>query len=407
MTQPLTTRKLLGSLLLLLLVGLNLRLSLAGFTPLVPFIQEELSLSSSTLGLATGAAVIMFGVMAPVTPVLVTRFGPDHVLAAGLVTICAGTGMRFVWTFAGMVLIGAGIGLMNVVLPAIIKRDHPHRMAVATAVYTSALNVGSAAAASSAVPLAEGLGSWRGAALITGLPALVALVVWVGYHGRGRGPAAPRPMTLGGRLWRSALAWQVTAFMALQSVLYYVVLAWLPTIYTDAGMTAAGAGAVLAVAQVGQLIGCIATPILLRGRSDLRAVSSGFALLTLVAFLGFVTAPTVAPFSFGIILGVGQGGALVCALLLIGLRSPDARTASSLSGMSQSVGYILAAAGPPLAGLLFDVSGSWTTPLLIMCALCVVEVGVGSAAGRDRALAPVADDATATRGRDPHLEAST
>ncbi len=381
-SQP-RLRSLLGSLLLLILVGLNLRLTLAGFTPLVPLIQAESAVSSSVLGLATGVAVVMFGLMAPLTPMLVLRFGPDRVLTLGLFAICVGTGVRFVSIFAGMILIGAGIGLMNVVLPAIVKRDFPARMAVATAVYTSALNVGSAAAATGVVPLAEAVGGWRVAAAITGVPAVVALIVWVVLRGRTT-RTAPAPARLGGALLRSGLAWQVTAFMALQSLLYYFVLAWLPTIYLDAGLSHSRAAAVLAIAQVGQLVGCIATPVLIKHRTDLRAICSGFAIVTLLAFLGFVTVPMASPFGFAFVLGIGQGGALVCALLLIGVRTPDARTAGSLSGMAQSVGYVVAATGPPVAGLIFDRTGSWSTPLLIMCVLCVIEAVVGVLAGRDR-----------------------
>lgn len=381
---------LLGALALLFLVGLNLRLTLAGFTPLVPLVQAESSTSSTMLGLATGSAVVMFGLMAPLTPTLVARFGPDRVLAAGLLGICVGTGLRFSSIFAGMVLIGAGIGLMNVVLPAIVKRDFPHRIAIATAVYTSALNVGSAVAAIGVVPLAQSLGSWRVAALISGVPAAVALIIWIALRSTSVAPS-PQLTQIRGALWRSGLAWQVTAFMALQSLLYYFVLAWLPSIYIDAGLSHAAAGSVLAIAQLGQLIGCIATPLLLKHRTDLRGICSGFAMVTLAAFAGFALAPMAAPFGLAFALGIGQGGALVCALLLIGLRAPDARTASSLSGMSQSVGYVIAAAGPPLAGLIFDKTASWSIPLAIMCALCMVEVVAGLYAGRDRVVPSIVE----------------
>ena len=388
MADPRHLWKLLGSLVLLFVVGLNLRLTLAGFTPLIPLVQAESEASNSSLGLATGVAVVMFGVMALLTPSLVARFGPDRVLSLGLLAICIGTGMRFQWILPGMILIGAGIGLMNVVLPAIVKRDFPYRMALATAVYTSALNVGSAAAATGVVPLSQELGSWRTAAVITGAPALVALAVWLVFRHRAA-PHQRQPIQLGSQVWGSGLAWQVTAFMALQSLLYYFVLAWLPTIYIDAGLPAARAGFVLAIAQVGQLVGCIATPLILKHRTDLRATCSVFAGITFCAFLAFLTMPLANPYGFAFLLGIGQGGALVCALLLIGLRSPDARTASSLSGMAQSVGYVVAATGPPLAGLVFDRSGSWDLPLAMMCVLCGVEVVAGLSAGRDRVVPSV------------------
>jgi CP family cyanate transporter-like MFS transporter len=165
-----------------------------------------------------------------------------------------------------------------------------------------------------------------------------------------------------------------------------VLLAWLPTIYADNGFSAEHAGLVLAVAQIAQLAACILVPVLARALRDQRLLAAGFAALTGAAYLGIGVAPTLAPVLWAVLLGLGQGGALTVALMMIVVRSPDTASAARLSGMAQGVGYVLAAAGPPLVGALHDGLGGWTLALIMVTGLCGVELVVGLLAGRDRVI---------------------
>jgi CP family cyanate transporter-like MFS transporter len=349
------------------LVGLNLRLTLAILSPLLPQIQSDYQIGSAQAGLATTAAVLMFGLAAPVAPVLVSRFHSDRVLLGGLVLVVAGTGLRS--------------------LPVIVKRDFPRAVGLCTGLYTSALLVGSALAAATAVPLAQAVGGWRPTAALAAVPAVLAVGVWWARMPRRR--SAAHSVAAGSRLIRNPHAWQVTGNMALQSLLYYVLLAWLPTIYADNGFTAAHAGLVLAVAQLAQLAACILLPVLARALRDQRLLAAGFAALTGAGYLGIGVAPTLAPLLWAVLLGLGQGGALTVALMMIVVRSPDTGSAARLSGMAQGVGYLLAAAGPPLVGALHDGLGGWTLALILLTGLCAVELVVGLLAGRDRVIGPL------------------
>lgn len=382
---------------LLALVGVNLRLTLAIVSPLLPEIQGEYGLSSPVAGLVTTASVLMFGLAAPVAPALVARFDPDRVLMVGLALVCVGTGVRSLSGigvfFGGMIVLGAGIALMNVVMPVIVKRDFAGRPGLATGVYTAALNIGSAAAAAAAVPLARGVGSWRATIAMAAIPAALALALWCARPpvrsaaGQGR----VRLSVLG----RQPLAWQVTGYMALQSLLYYVLLAWLPTIYADNGLTPVQAGLILAVAQLAQLVACLLVPVLAAMVRDQRALAAGFAVLTAIAYLGIAVAPLAAPLLWSVVLGLGQGGALTVALMLIVLRSPDTASAAGLSAMSQGVGYLVAACGPPLVGMIHDLTGGWMPVLLALTTVCAVECGVGILAGRNRTVRPAPPTGTA------------
>ncbi len=383
-------RLLLLGLAAVAVVGLNLRLTLAVVSPLLPDIQSDYGLGSAQAGLATSAAVLMFGLAAPIAPLLVTRFQSDRVLLSGLALVVTGTALRSLEGvgpfFAGMVVLGIGIALLNVVMPVIVKRDFPKAVGLSTALYTSALNVGSAAAAAVAVPLAQQVGGWRPTAALAAVPAVIAIVLWWSRMPRSRGSLGA--LRRRSSLLRNPLAWQVTGYMALQSLLYYVLLVWLPTIYADNGLSAAHAGMILATAQIAQLAACILVPVLARAFRDQRVLAAGFAALTGAGYLGIAFVPVASPIAWSVLLGLGQGGALTVALMMIVVRSPDTAAAARLSAMAQGVGYLLAAAGPPLVGALHDRLGGWTLSLVLLTALCAVELVVGLLAGRDRLTGP-------------------
>ena len=63
-------------------------------------------------------------------------------------------------------------------------------------------------------------------------------------------------------------------------------------------------------------------------------------------------------------------------------RAPDAGVAASLSAFAQSVGYLVASAGPLVVGLLHSATGSWNLPLVLLLVLCAAELAAGLLAGR-------------------------
>ncbi len=123
-----------------------------------------------------------------------------------------------------------------------------------------------------------------------------------------------------------------------------------------------------------------------RGR-DQRAANAGGIIVCVVGLLGCLLAPLWAVWGFAVLLGLSQGWLLAVALTVIVLRAPDARSTASLSGMAQSVGYLLASAGPLLAGLLHDWTGSWASLGALTLALGAAAVWTGIGAGRDRLVA--------------------
>ncbi|OEV06991.1 MFS transporter, partial [Streptomyces nanshensis] len=197
------------------------------------------------------------------------------------------------------------------------------------------------------------------------------------------GAATPREQP-GPRLTRSVLAWQITLFMGSQSLIAYVTIAWLPTLFTDHGMNETSAGLVFAFSTLVQMAGSFVVPVLAGRMRRQRLLCTAVALSMAAGIAGLLIAPVAGAWVWAALLGLGQGGALGLALTLMVLRSGDAHTAARLSGMAQTWGYLLAAAGPLLLGAVHQATGGWTVPIVLLLCVCGGLVLLGLGAGRDR-----------------------
>ncbi|HEX6590890.1 MAG TPA: CynX/NimT family MFS transporter, partial [Moraxellaceae bacterium] len=385
-----------GLLLLavLVLVAINLRPALSSLAPVLKAVQDGLGLSGSSIGLLTTLPVLCFGLAGPLAPALARRFGSEKVLGAMLLVLAAGILLRAAGVaglFAGTLLAGASIGVVNVLLPGLLKRDFADRADRVTGLYTMALSLGAALAAGLTVPVAQWSGSWRIALAFWALPALLAALAWRPWQ---RVPHTPQPLPArSASLLRDPLAWQVTLYMGLQSSLAYCVFGWLPAILQDRGLTALEAGFSLSVSVLIQLITALGAPLLasahVRRGGDQRATIALMLALTLSGLLGCLFAPATTLWLWIVLLGLGQGGTFSMALALIVLRSRDAATAARLSGMVQGVGYSLAALGPFAVGLLHEFTGGWNALGWLFTAISVAALVCGLQAGRQRfVLAP-------------------
>ncbi|MFD0371661.1 CynX/NimT family MFS transporter [Streptomyces sp. NPDC059071] len=385
----------------IVLASLNMRAALASVSPLVSELAEAYGLSSAASSLVTSVPVLFLGLGALVAPWLGRRFGAERVLFAALLLLGAGILVRVLPSaaalYAGGVLVGTAIALLNVLMPSLIKRDFPGRAASMTSVYTGAMIAGATVVAAASVPLERALGGWRASLGVWSLLAVVAALAWlpqvIAARGRTgnevRAAAAAGSGALPGdggarSVWRSALAWQVTLFMGLQSLWSYVLIAWMPTIFTDHGMSRSTAGVVFAFNNLIQVAGAFAVPLLAGRMRSQRPLIVLVTTMVAAGYAGLMVAPVQGAWLWSAVLGLGQGGAVGLALTLIVLRSGDAVTAARLSGMAQTVGYLLAAAGPLAAGALHQATGSWTLPIAAVLGVCATALAVGLLAARNR-----------------------
>ena len=380
----------------IVLVALNLRPAIVGVGPLLSEIRADQALSATAGGVLTALPVLCFGLLAPVAPRMSRLIGIERSLLAVLGVITVGCVVRLVpavWAlYLGTALIGAAIASGNVLLPALIKRDFAHRTGMMTAVYSAAISLGGALGAAVTVPLADAAGlGWRLGLGVWVIWGVLGILCWLPQLRRVARPAVRAPRVRG--LGRQALAWQVTVFMGLQSLGFYAASAWFAEIFVERGWSPAAAGALVSTVSLTGILGSLGTPVLAARTRDQRGLSLVVTAIG-VAGVGATLVPGLEVVA-SVVAGISYGAALGLALTYVGVRSPDAAHAAQLSGMSQCVGYVLAAAGPFAVGALHDLTHGWTVSLVALLALYVPQGIAGFLAGRDRVLRIAPPDATA------------
>ncbi|WLJ42888.1 CynX/NimT family MFS transporter [Edwardsiella piscicida] len=372
----------------IMLIASTLRVTFTGAAPLLDVIRTGYDLTTSEVGLLTTLPLLAFGLISPLAAGIARRFSIERSLFAALILICLGIVLRALpspaWLFIGTAVIGSGIALGNVLLPGLIKRDFSDHVAKMTGAYSVAMGGAAALGSALVVPLAlYGLG-WRGALLALMLFPLLALIVWLPQWRNQH----PTQMT-GARslhdkaIWRSALAWQVTLFLGLNSLVYYVIIGWLPAILISLGYSDAQAGSLHGVLQLATALPGLLIPLILHTLRDQRGIAILVALLCGLSAIGYWLLPAQAVL-WTLMFGFGSGATMILGLTFIGLRAGSAHQAAALSGMAQSVGYLLAACGPPLIGKIHDISGNWHIPLAALAVISLLMAIFGGLAGRAR-----------------------
>jgi CP family cyanate transporter-like MFS transporter len=371
------------------LVALCLRPAITTVGPLLPQISAEEHLGEAAQGLLGALPLLAFALVSPQVHRVSGRVGAERAVLGALLVLAAGgvvrsyTGDPGLWL--GTLVIGCAIAVGNVLVPAIVKRDYATNVSRATGVYTAFITIGASVASAVAVPIADAV-DWRLALAIWSVLALIVAAVWAP---RARIPAEPPAAAPAGddapvSVWRQPRAWLITAFMGLQSTCFYVLVTWLPTIEIAGGVSERTAGLHLFVFQGMGIAGGLAIPILLRHPNRRAAGAITASIPTLVAVLGLLAAPQLA-ILWAAIAGVGQGAALVTALTLISLGGRTQAETTRLSGMAQSLGYLLAAAGPIAAGFLAERTGAWQASLVMLAVLGLLQIAAGAAAARETA----------------------
>lgn len=384
--SPEQNRKLL-LILAIAVIAFNLRPPLSAVGPLISEIRLDTGLSNTLLGMLTTFPVLAFGIFSVFTPLLTKRFGTEGTMALALLVLTAGTFLRVIpgafMLFAGTMILGAGIALGNVLLPGIVKKQFPERSGLVTGIYSGMLGVGAALSSGVSVPLSQGLGfGWRWSLGFWGIFSALALLAWVPQLKRSFQVVAKRSLGKAlKQLSKSGLAWNVALFMGLQSFTFYIIIAWLPEVLQDRGINAVEAGWLLALCQGVGVIGTFFMPAWAERLENQRTPVVVLIALEIVSLLWLMIPGAAYTGVIVSILGFSMGGSFGMALLFIVLRSKDSDSANELSGISQSVGYLIAATGPALFGAMFDLSGMWTVPLAMLLVFSLLKFWTGWKAG--------------------------
>lgn len=372
------------------MIALNLRPALSSIGPLVDIIQADLGISSTAMGALTTLPLFAFGIMSVFTPWITRRFGAGYTLLGAMVLLVVGLLIRsaagIVPLFAGTLLFGVAIAVGNVTIPVVTKEHFAEKSGLVTGLYSSLMALGASLAAGISVPLMTQCSlTWRQSLASWTVLAVLAFLVWL-PQARRLSSTRPKRSLAGGFsiLLRSSLMWQLAAFMGLQSMSFYVILAWLPAMLTSAGHSLVFAGWMLAASQMTGVIASIFIPIWAGRSRDQRAIVAwlmGIELISLLGLMWMVPGWIVLSIcAVGFVLGATFG----LALLLIILRAADSETATLLSGLVQSIGYLIAAIGPLLIGSLYDATHRWTDAFLVLIGVVGLKLFFGLGAARDR-----------------------
>ncbi|MBM7083418.1 MFS transporter [Micromonospora sp. MMS20-R2-29] len=385
-----------GALVLvgMLLVALNLRAAVTSLGALLDEVRTGLGLSGAMAGFVTTLPTIAFAGLGALTPWLIRRWPAARVLVVAMLALTVGQLLRvltdsttvFVLTSA---LALAGIAVANILLPMLVKQHFPHRTGLVTGAYTMALTTGTTVAAASAVPVAHAFGSWRAGLGVWAALAAVAVLPWVPLALRARAarraatPTAVPAARARVRPARTRLGWAMAVYFGAQSLSGYAVMGWLAQLFRDAGFRPESAGLLLAgVTALGVPVALL-MPTLAGRLRTLRPLVFGLTAFSAAAYLGLAFAPRGGALLWVLLLAFGQG-AFPLILTTIGLRARTADGTVALSAFAQSTGYVIAALGPLLVGVLYEATGGWTAPMGFLLGALAVQTTAGMVIARPR-----------------------
>lgn len=386
------------------LLAANMRMTITGVGPLLEQIAADRGVAPAALGGLASVPLIAWSLVSPLAHGLSLRFGLSRTISWSLVALTGGTVWRSLpgselnlWF--GTALIGAALAIGNVLLPVVIRRDFSARVPTVMGIYTALLGGIGALAAGLVVPISHvetstGELGWRIALLTSGALIPVALVAWLAAT---RGEPAPQrhealplassmraaaPDRAGRRIWRDPVAWTVAVYQGSQAMLFYMIATWLAPIQVSQGSTAVDAGLDVMFYQLVSILGSLCLPLLFRGRRE-RWLPAVIPILIAGTFACVVLLP--GPGLHWVLLGgFASGASLSLSMLYMAIRAQSSEAASALSGMAQSIGYLIAAAGPALFGWLAAASGGWILPLWLVLAVGAVQLVAGILLGRGR-----------------------
>ena len=345
-------------------IAFNLRPAITSVGPLIGIIRDDVGFQNWSVALLTSLPLIAFAIMSPMAPKLANRMTNEWTLSFGLLLLVIGIGLRSIsivfFLFLGTLLIGLGIAVCNVLLPGVIKEKFPHKVAIMTSIYTTGMAIFATTASGVSIPLAKGAGfGWQLSLLVWVIPAIIGLLLWIAIALKNK-RNEPAYTYLEKRqhtgVWRSKLAWSVALFMGLQSLIFYVTISWLAEILIDFGQSQTTAGFFVAYVQLLGIPVSFLMPIIavkFKSQSLVVFIVNTLYIIGLLLLLwnhSFVNLLI----SVGL-LGIASSSNFALSLTFLSIRAKNPKDAADLSGMAQSMGYILAAAGTNF------LSGPYTT----------------------------------------------
>ncbi|WP_429181126.1 cyanate transporter [Aeromonas salmonicida] len=373
----------LALLVLVILIGLNLRPFLTAIGPLAQAIDNRLDLGMDTLAWLTLLPLWLIGVGVLITPGLRRLTGPSQLLGAALLLLGMGNAMRFdaqsgALLIASAALCGLGSALMQGVLPGLIKQRFAHKVPLVMGIFSACMMGGGALGASLTPQLAASL-DWSRALALWSLPVLLAMV-WLAWKVRLPSAAVVAIPHSEQRLITLPRSWLLISCFGIINSGYGIVVAWLAPAYMAQGWSAQQGGELVAWLALAQTASGLGLPLLAARNTDRRPWMGLAIIMQVAGFGGLWLAPQAAPILWCMLCGAGLGGSFSLIMVIALDHLPDPRRAGTLSALMQGFGFMLAATGPWVAARLHHLSGDfaaawqWQLGGLVLMSLLVLRL---------------------------------
>jgi MFS transporter, CP family, cyanate transporter len=364
------------------LLAVNLRTAVSSISPVVTFIQEEISLPIVTIGLLGIAAPLAFAIATSLSYPPARRIGVEKTLLITIAMIVLGHLLRAIsWDstalFAGslMSLLGAGMG--NVLLPVMVRKYFPNRVGIISSFYITLTAFSATIGAFFAVPVAQELG-WRASLGQWSILAALTLIPIVFLLKNSRPERRPAGSESQKAIWRSPTAWAIAAVQGMTSIFGYVSFAWMPLMLIEHNsVSVPEAGLLLSLFSIMGLPVSLLVPLIATRYSKSHALIIFFsALMGTLGTLGVLFGDNSVLWLAVIAIGLGPT-MFPLALTLFNLRSKERSTVLALSAFGQGVSYTTATITVFAIGVLRELTGGWEAALWLMFAVALLSALAG------------------------------
>ncbi|WP_334125299.1 MFS transporter [Empedobacter brevis] len=363
----------------IIFISANLRAPITAVSPILDEIKSVLKIDNFQASLLTSIPLIVFAACSILVSKAVQKINIRHGIIYSLLILIIGLYIRIYGNvttlYAGSLLMGLGICIGNVLTPAYIKDIFPHKIGLMTGLFSVSMSL--VAAFASGLSIAIGKWSnagWKGSLgiwIIGGILALFIILVDTLKNKTSTQPQTNHVNHVQFNIFRSKQAWNISIFMGIQSLVYYCLVALLPTLLIDYGMTKIEAGWVFSVLQLAMLPAMLFSPVLATKMNDPKLMIYMTSVLYILGISMFIFFKAKYSYISAILIGIAGGFAFSLSILFFSLRSKTMAGTIKISGMAQSIGYLIAAFGPPIFGKLYDVDSTWNYSLYFLF-LCII-----------------------------------
>ncbi len=386
MTEPVRIHRIKenwGVVLSIIFIASTLRAPLTSVGPVVDEIKHVMDINNSVAGILTTIPLIIFAIVSPLVSKVTSRLTMSRTILYSTVLLIIALYLRVAGDFnvflIGTILLGVAIAFGNVVLPSYVKWYFPMQIGLATGIYSGTMNFTAGLGGGLSFPLSEMMPiGFRLSLAFWIILALIAIILWLPKARRGteleKATAtqyqAQKPKKVS--IIKSKLAWMVALTMGFQSMIFYTVVAWVPSILVDRGLDPSTAGYLLMLNQFSQVPMTFTFPIIASKLKDQRMLIVIITILFLLGFSLFFTQSLILLIVGIIIAGLAMGACFSLCMTFFSIRARTSEGSIALSGFGQSVGYLIAAIGPFLIGYLHDATGSWISGIIALIIMSIL-----------------------------------